>query len=84
MKKERDHRHRYWPKGWPKKKATVPTTNWEANRKQLVEWMDYMVEWGKNVRDDIIRLESGLGVGAGDPGDPPPTPWGEEDDPTAP
>lgn len=42
---------------------------------ELIDWLESIVEWGKNVRDDIVRLEGAMGIGAGDPGDPPPSPW---------
>ncbi len=40
----------------------------------LGEWMRDMKAWGEDVRDDIIRLESAVGVAPGEPGDPPPAP----------
>ena len=42
--------------------------------KQLAAWMRDMRAWGELVRDDIIRMESALGLAPGDPGDPPPAP----------
>jgi hypothetical protein len=43
----------------------------------LIEWMEKMVDWGKGVRTDIIRLEGSVGWSGGDPDDPPtPPPWG--------
>ena len=44
----------------------------------LIEWTEKMVDWGKGVRADIIRLEGNAGFSFGDPFDPPtPPPWGE-------
>lgn len=70
-----DPRRKHWPESWkpPKPNAPDAITGEEVGR--LLEWMDAMVQWGKNVRDDIIRLESNAGLAPGDPGDPPPTPW---------
>ncbi len=44
-------------------------------RKLMQDWMDDMIGWGQDVRDDIIRLEAAAGLPTGDPGDPPPRPW---------
>ena len=40
----------------------------------LAAWMRDLKTWGQDVRDDIIRLETAVGVASGDPGDPPPAP----------
>jgi hypothetical protein len=76
----RGYRKKHWPEEWVPPKKHVPEVLEKEHVKRLLEWMDSMVEWGKNVRDDIIRLESSLGVAAGDPGDPPPTPWREDEE----
>ena len=49
----------------------------EKNRAQndLRDWMAQMVEWGENVRLDIIRLEGAAHLAHGDPGQPPEDPW---------
>jgi hypothetical protein len=78
------YRKKHWPDPWVPPKHQFPVALDENNKeelKRLLGWMDSMVEWGKNVRDDIIRLESNLGAAAGDPGDPPPTPWREDEEP---
>lgn len=41
---------------------------------ELKQWIKDMVEWGKRVRNDILRLENVTGLSQGDPGDPPPPP----------
>lgn len=71
-------RRRHWPKGWLPPKDEAPGDLGQQDIRRLLRWMNSMVEWGKNVRDDIIRLESATGIGPGDPGDPPPTPWRPE------
>lgn len=38
------------------------------------KWNRLMVEWGRKVRIDIVRLEGAAGIAKGDPGDPPPWP----------
>lgn len=73
------YRKKHWGK-WDPPKKHVPHSLGEQEVKRLLGWMDSMVEWGKNVRDDIIRLESSTGIAAGDPGDPPPTPWREDEE----
>jgi hypothetical protein len=73
----KSHRNKHWPDNWGFA-ADVPGGVHVPSGpefKALAEWMEAMVEWGQEVRDDINRLESGLGIGAGDPGDPPPSPW---------
>ncbi len=80
MSADRDIRKKHWPGDWlpphklpshlGKETKTAPD---ELDR--VNQWMQAMVEWGKNVRDDIIRLESSTKIGLGDPGDPPPAPW---------
>lgn len=83
MPRTRDYRKKHWPDPWVPPKHKFPLALDKANKdelKRLLEWMDSMVEWGKNVRDDIIRLESRLGGAPGDPGDPPPTPWREDEE----
>ncbi len=40
----------------------------------IAAWMRDLRAWGQDVRDDIIRLESAVGVAPGEPGDPPPAP----------
>ena len=42
-----------------------------ANEANLMKWAELMVEWAKDARDDIIRLEAATGIPMGDPGDPP-------------
>ncbi len=44
-------------------------------RDRIQDWMDDMIGWGQDVRDDIIRLEAAAGLPTGDPADPPPRPW---------
>jgi len=46
----------------------------DADDENFDKWVRLMVEWGKDVRDDIIRLEAAAGIPRGDPGDPPPWP----------
>lgn len=41
----------------------------------LGEYMKALEEWGRDVRIDIIRLETAAGLPPGDPGDPPEGPW---------
>ena len=60
--------HSHVPAGRPEYPA--PGTGAGAQAK----WNESMVEWGKAVRDDIIRLEGAAGISSGDPGDPPPPP----------
>ena len=67
------YREKHTPAAWTKVDNPGKMDKPEINT--LIEWMESMVEWGKNIRDDIIRLEGALGVSAGDPGDPPPSPW---------
>jgi hypothetical protein len=44
----------------------------------LRAWAKEMVEWGKRVRNDILRLENVTGLTEGDPGEPPgPPPNGD-------
>lgn len=75
-----DPRRKHWPKNWKPPKQVPDAIEGEEEIGNLLKWMDAVVEWGKNVRDDIIRLESSAGLAAGDPGDPPPTPWRPGDD----
>lgn len=74
-----DYRKKHWPKGWVPPHG-VPKTVEDKHVKRMLEWMNSMVEWGKNVRDDIIRLESSTGIAHGDPGDPPPPPWRDDEE----
>lgn len=74
------YRKKHWGE-WNPPKRHAPELLEKEDVKRLLNWMDSMVEWGKNVRDDIIRLESSTGIAAGDPGDPPPTPWREDEEP---
>ena len=78
------YRKKHWPEDWVPPKKKLPDKIEKDEVEHLLHWMNSMVEWGKNVRDDIIRLESSLGVAAGDPGDPPPTPWREDEEPEQP
>ncbi len=48
---------------------------WEDLQSRMEDWMDDMIGWGQDVRDDIIRLEAAAGLPTGDPADPPPRPW---------
>ena len=52
----------------------IPTTA-PALRRRVQDWMDDMIAWAQDVRDDIIRLEAAAGLPMGDPADPPPRPW---------
>jgi hypothetical protein len=74
-----EDRKRHWPEWWVPPQP-VPDRVEGAHVKRMMEWMDSMVQWGKNVRDDIIRLESSTGIGLGDPGDPPPPPWRDDEE----
>jgi hypothetical protein len=49
------------------------------NNPSIDDWAALMVEWAKDVRDDIIRLEAAAGIPCGDPGDPPPWPPGGQE-----
>ena len=51
------------------KRGVSPTDSAETNALEL--WAALMVEWAKDVRDDIVRLEAAMGMPPGDPGDPP-------------
>ena len=59
-------------------RTTAP--DWElhgndsVDYEKLKNWMADMVDWGKRVRRDILRLEAAAGLSEGDPGDPPPSP----------
>jgi hypothetical protein len=58
-------------------KPSAPVTLTEEMVAPLIEWTEKMVDWGKGVRADIIRLEGNAGFTFGDPEDPPtPPPWG--------
>ena len=52
-----------------------PPPNVNTLRDRIQDWMDDMIDWGQDVRDDIIRLEAAAGLPTGDPADPPPRPW---------
>lgn len=68
----------HWPDDW--KTEPRPTQLQEADIKRLAQWMKAMAEWGRHLRDDLLRLEGAAGFVLGDPGDPPPEPWPENDD----
>jgi hypothetical protein len=73
MAKDKQDRHKISKKA--KFSAGAGLTDEMAD--SLIEWTEKMIEWGKEVRTDIIRLEGQAGFSAGDPGDPPePPPWG--------
>ena len=72
-----NHRKKHWPDAW--ETEGIPDKLTKAELKRLAKWMRAMVEWGENLRDDLIRVEGGLGIASGDPGDPPPPPWGNDD-----
>jgi hypothetical protein len=69
------------PKERHKKKPTPKFTTHPAGaaedeaQAELLKWMQEMVDWGKRVRIDIVRLEGAAGIGPGDPDDPPDEPW---------
>ncbi len=67
------HRTEHWPEGWTP--YVLPATLKKRDLESLVDWMTAMCDWGQRLRDDLIRLEGGLGIATGDPGDPPPPPW---------
>ena len=75
-----DPRRKHWPDPWVPPKPVAPKQIHDEDVLTLLRWMDALVQWGKNVRDDIIRLESSANLVPGDPGDPPPTPWRPEDE----
>lgn len=70
-------RKKHWPDGWSTQ--GIPDNLTKAEIKRLVKWMRCVVEWGEDLRDDLIRLEGKLGISVGDPGDPPPPPWSNDD-----
>jgi len=72
------HRKKHWPDNW--KTEGIPKQLTQAEIKRLARWMRSVAEWGENLRDDLIRLEGSLGISVGDPGDPPPPPWGNDDE----
>ena len=56
-------------------KGDPPTKASDELRDLMKDWIDDMIGWGQDVRDDIIRLEAAAGLPTGDPADPPPRPW---------
>jgi len=58
---------------WPS--DSMPTGTQAEKIDALVQWMKDLCDWGKNVRDDILRLEGQAGFASGDPGDPPEGPF---------
>lgn len=72
------HRKKHWPSDWKTEK--LPKSPTQRELKRLAQWMKAMTDWGQNLRDDLIRLEGGLGLSTGDPGDPPPPPWGDNEE----
>jgi hypothetical protein len=69
------NRKKHWPAPpWPRYPLPDPKVTPE-HIDHLVQWMNSIIAWGENVRDDILRLEVKVGIDTGDPGDPPPPPW---------
>jgi hypothetical protein len=51
--------------------GNVRKEDFEEVLKWLYQYARDMHAWGRDVRDDIVRLEEKAGLAPGDPGDPP-------------
>lgn len=64
--REKDGKKGYGGPYEQRKEGQIPDGVWV--------WMNDMALWGRDVRQDILRLERALARKKGDPGDPPPPP----------